>query len=91
MANGSVALGDVAMRARHIDVACSRCQRRGRYQLARLVESFGPEFPMTDLGAELGDCPHRNASNVGERCDVYFPGLPKIMNGNDPEPDAEER
>jgi hypothetical protein len=75
---GSVALGDVAARATHLDVACSRCERRGRYQLARLVQSYGRDFSMTDLGAELADCPRRNAP-AHERCDVFFPGLPALM------------
>lgn len=84
MTNGAIALGDVAARASHIEVACSRCERRGRYQVAKLVETLGPEFPMTDLGAELASCPHRGASAHHERCDVFFPGLRKLMYGDDP-------
>lgn len=78
---GAVALGEVAAKATHLDIACSRCERRGRYALARLVASHGPDFAMTDLGNELANCPHRNATSHGERCDVYFPGLAAIMNG----------
>ncbi|MET3234325.1 UNVERIFIED_ORG: hypothetical protein ABIC54_006546 [Burkholderia sp. 1263] len=78
---GAVTLGEVAAKATHIDIACSRCDRRGRYALVRLVATHGPDFAMTDLGNELANCPRRNASSHGERCDVYFPGLPKIMNG----------
>ncbi|WP_250500578.1 hypothetical protein [Caballeronia sp. GAWG1-5s-s] len=37
---------------------------------------------MTDLGAELADCPRRSATAHHERCDVYFPGLAKIMSGD---------
>lgn len=76
---GAVPLGEVAARASHINVACSRCDRNGRYKLARLVAQFGPDFPMTDLGAELAQCPRRNAPGHHERCDVYFPGLAKLM------------
>ncbi|MCI1042615.1 hypothetical protein HWE05_05170 [Caballeronia zhejiangensis] len=67
----------------HLEVACSRCERRGRYRLSGLVARLGDEFPMTDLGSELADCPRRNAS-MTERCDVYFPGFIKIMTGEDP-------
>lgn len=81
MANGSVALGDVAARASHIEVACSRCDRRGRYLLARLVQTYGPDFPMTNLGGELANCPRRSATAHHERCDVFFPGLGKLMAG----------
>ena len=80
---GSVALADVAARATHLDVECSRCSRRGRYQLARLVEQLGADFPMTDLGAELANCPNRHAPAHGERCDVFFPRLPAILDGAD--------
>lgn len=81
--NGSVVIGEVAARASHIDVACSRCDRRGRYQLARLVEALGDDFPMTDLGAELANCPRRGATAHNERCDVFFPGLRTIMDGGE--------
>jgi hypothetical protein len=38
---------------------------------------------MTDLGAQIADCPKRHAA-VTERCDVYFPGLPEIMDPDAP-------
>jgi hypothetical protein len=78
MANGSVSLREVAARATHIEIACTRCERRGRYRLSKLVASLGGDFPMTDLGGEITDCPKRYAA-VTERCDVYYPGLRKIM------------
>jgi CO dehydrogenase/acetyl-CoA synthase alpha subunit len=76
---GSVALADVAARAIHLDVACTGCSRRGRYRLAQLVEQFGADFPMTDLGPELAVCTNRSATSHGERCDVYFPGMIAVM------------
>lgn len=82
MAKGAVKLGAVAALASHIAVACSRCERKGRYHLTRLVAHYGPDFPMTDLGSELANCPRRTAASPHERCDVYFPGLAKIMSGD---------
>lgn len=79
---GSVALADVVAKASHLDIPCSRCDRRGRYRLARLVDQFGGDFPMTDLGAELANCPHQNAASHSERCDVFFPGLIAILQGD---------
>lgn len=76
---GSVALQDVAERTTELEVACSRCERRGKYATARLVAKFGPDFPMTELGAVLANCPRKNAP-VYERCDVYFPHLAELMN-----------
>jgi hypothetical protein len=80
---GSVALADVAARATHLDVACTRCSRRGRYQLARLAEQFGGDYALPDLGAELANCTNRNATAHGERCDVFFPNLIAILEGGD--------
>jgi hypothetical protein len=80
---GAVALGDVAARAKTLDVACTRCDRRGQYQLERLVARLGPDFPMTDLAGELADCPRRASPSWSERCDVYFPGLAKLMSADE--------
>ncbi|MGF6986531.1 hypothetical protein QFZ99_006072 [Paraburkholderia atlantica] len=80
MKKGSVRLGDVAARATHLEVACTRCERRGRYRPSKLVASLGEDFPITDLGREITDCTRRNATSAEVRCDVYFPDLPKIMN-----------
>ncbi|AUT62866.1 hypothetical protein [Paraburkholderia terrae] len=84
MAKGTVTLADVAARATHINIACSRCERRGRYRLSRLIASYGEHFPMTDLGSEIADCPQRYAA-VTQRCDVFYPGLRKIMSDDDQE------
>jgi hypothetical protein len=82
--NGSIDLGDVAEGVSHIDGACSRCERRGQYQLARPVHALGADFPMTDLGAELANCPHRGRDAAhNKRCDVYFPGLQRLMSGDE--------
>jgi hypothetical protein len=81
--NGSILLGELAERASHIDIACSRCHRKGRYRVANLVDRLGQDFPMTDLGAELADCPRRTAAAHHERCDVYFPKLAQMMSDDE--------
>lgn len=83
MRKGSVSLGEVAARASHISIACSRCDRKGRYRASRLVAEYGADFAMTDLGAELAVCPRRAAAAQHERCDVYFPGLGRLMSDGD--------
>jgi hypothetical protein len=89
MKKGSVTLGEVAERATYLEVACTRCDRRGRYRLAKLVASLGADFPMTDLGSEITDCTRRNNSAAQDRCDVYFPDLREIMSGDEPLPRSE--
>ncbi|WP_062642864.1 MULTISPECIES: hypothetical protein [Caballeronia] len=53
------------------------------HRLTRLVEQFGGDYALPDIGAELANCPSRNAAAHGERCDVHFPGLPAILDGTD--------
>jgi hypothetical protein len=83
MGNGSITLGAVSARTSHLEVACTRCERHGRYSLPKLVASLGEEFPLTDLGSQISDCPKKNAA-VWERCDIYYPGLRAIMTGDKP-------
>ncbi|MDR5824739.1 hypothetical protein, partial [Caballeronia sp. LZ043] len=67
MRKGSVSLGEVAARASHINIACSRCDRKGRYRLSRLIAEYREDFAMTDLGAERAVCPRRTAAAQHER------------------------
>ncbi len=83
MRTGSVLLREVASRASHIEIACTRCDRKGRYRVAKLIARLGEDFAMTDLGAELADCPRRSVAAHHERCDVYFPELRNIMSCDD--------
>jgi hypothetical protein len=83
---GSITLGELAVRATTLDVACTRCERRARLRAATLVATHGADFLMTDLGALVADCPRRGATAHQERCDVYFSGLTAIMDGADPAP-----
>jgi hypothetical protein len=47
---GSLTLADVAARTETLAVACSRCDRAGRYRLDRLIERHGAAFPDERLG-----------------------------------------
>jgi hypothetical protein len=52
----------------HIDVACSRCDRRGRLNVARLIQDHGAGATLRDAVAALSaDCPNRAAHGVTER------------------------
>ena len=89
---GSISLSDVAAHGTHIDVACTRCTRRGRYQLARLIARFGPDHAMTDFGSHMSkDCPMRDSQDFAKRCDVFFPNLIAMMYGESPKPAADDR
>ncbi len=78
MGRGYITLGQVAARAAALDVACSRCDRRGRLGTARLLERHGPGQSMTGLRAILaGDCPRLQARGHGPdaQCGAHSPQL----------------
>ena len=73
-------LSDLRLDVRNLDVACSRCPRRGRMSVARLVEQFGEGATLRDAVAGINaDCPNRESHGVMERCDVFFPGLAGLL------------
>ncbi len=75
MPHGALSLGQLAERLTHLEVRCSRCERRGRLRLDRLIAQHGADFPGPALRQiPAGDCPHRDAS-LYERCQVHFPNL----------------
>ena len=78
MKRGSVTLGDLIDRIAMLEVACSRCQRRGRLQVDRLIERHG-DMELPELGRILADdCPKAESVAVGERCSVCFPQLLRL-------------
>jgi hypothetical protein len=75
MKRGSVTLGDLAGKIAMLEIACSRCERRGRLQMDRLIERHG-DTELPELGCVLaGDCPRAEAASISDRCDVFFPKL----------------
>jgi len=59
-----------------LEVACSRCERRGRYRLDNLIARHGAGAPVRVIVPELtADCPQRETVVLMERCDILFPGL----------------
>jgi hypothetical protein len=77
--HGALTLGQLAERLSHLEVRCSRCERRGRLRLDRLIAAHGADFPGPALRTILaGDCPRRDVS-LYERCDVYFPNVPTVF------------
>ena len=47
--SGVVTLGQVAARLQVLEVACNRCDRRGRLHTARLLAEHGAGLPMPEL------------------------------------------
>ena len=58
MSSAAVTLGDVAGKLTMLDVACSKCDRRGRLSIAKLIAEHGADMRLPDLREILaGDCP----------------------------------
>lgn len=72
-----ITLGDMEAKGM-LQVACRRCERRGRLRIARLIVEHGTG--VLDLGAIIAaDCPRMQNRSVSiyERCGVHFPELPQ--------------
>lgn len=62
MPGGSITLGQVAAHTATLAVACSRCDRAGRYSLDTMIAKHGPQFGIPDLLRLLSaDCPKRQS------------------------------
>ena len=76
---GFVTLGQVAARLPTLEVACNRCDRRGRLHTRPLVQRHGPGLPMPELRHMVAeDCPRMRAGLIHDPCGVHFPGLAGI-------------
>jgi hypothetical protein len=76
-------LGDPLTFGEKLDVLrveCTKCARKGRYNVSRLIEKYGRKANMIKWKEQLnGDCPRRDARSMHERCDLICPDLPKVL------------
>jgi hypothetical protein len=63
-----------------LTIECTRCPRRGRYNMAKLIEQHGRQGNMMAWKEQLNaDCPQRDAHALHERCDLVCWDLPKAL------------
>ena len=75
MRRGSVTLGDFVGKITMLEVACSRCERRGRLQVDLPVAQYG-DAELPDLRLILADdCPKAAVVSISDQCDIFFPQL----------------
>jgi hypothetical protein len=73
-------LGEITARASMLEIACSRCERRGRYRLDKLIGRHGADAGVRIIVPELtADCPQRDSATLMERCDILFPELETLL------------
>jgi hypothetical protein len=78
--SGSITLGEVAEHTAVLAVACSRCERAGRYNLETLIARHGADFGIPDLLRLLSeDCPKRKSITVYDLCGIFCPDLPSFF------------
>ena len=70
--DGSLTLSDV--RGPNLTIACEPCGRRGRYNVAKLMERYG-DAKLTDLLLMLADCQKAHSASVHDRCKAVYEGL----------------
>jgi hypothetical protein len=76
--SGAVTLGDIADWLPMLEVACSRCERRGWLSVAKLIERHGADAQPTNLRTVLaGDCP-RIGGAIYEQCGMHYPQLVRL-------------
>ena len=57
-----------------VRLACTKCERRGLYSKATLIEHFGADANMVDLRLKLAaGCPKIAANQIMDLCGVYYP------------------
>jgi hypothetical protein len=66
--------GDIEGKLDVLRVECTKCARKGRYSVRRLIEKYGRKANMMKWKEQLnGDCPKRDAHSMLERCDLVCP------------------
>jgi hypothetical protein len=72
--------GDIDGKLEVLRIECTRCPRRGRYNVVKLVAQHGRRGNLIKWVSDLkGDCPKRDVSALHQRCDLVCPDLPKVL------------
>jgi hypothetical protein len=54
-----------------LSIECEPCGRRGRYNVARLMEQHG-DAKLPELLYVLADCPKAKSASIHDRCKVRY-------------------
>jgi hypothetical protein len=72
--NGSLTLSEV--QGLTLVIRCAPRDRRGQFNVSRLIAQHGPDAKLTDLLAVLvGTCPKAHSVSVHERCGAVYDKL----------------
>jgi hypothetical protein len=87
--SGSITLDQVVARTDVLTVACTRCERAGRYPVTVLIARHGLYCDVPEMLRRLSaDCPKRASISTYDICGIHCPDLsylflarPVIPNG----------
>jgi hypothetical protein len=54
-----------------LSIECEPCGRRGRYNVAKLMEKYGDAM-LPELRHVLANCPKAHAHSINDRCKVRY-------------------
>jgi hypothetical protein len=78
--DGAIIFSDLVGKLDVLAVECSKCERRGRYAVRRLIEQHGPGGKIVDwLDTLTADCPRKIKSSISDRCAALCPDLAKVL------------
>ncbi len=78
--SGSITLEQVAGRSAVLAMACTRCDRSGRYNLDTLITRHGLLMGVPELLRTLSaDCPKRKSISAYDLCGIHCPELPTLF------------
>jgi hypothetical protein len=70
MARTYLIFGDIEGKLDVLRVECTKCERKGRYSVAKLIEKHGRKGNMSAWVSDLkGECPKRDAAGLQDRCE----------------------
>jgi hypothetical protein len=80
MARTYLVFGDIEGKLDVLRVECTKCGRKGRYHVQKLIEKYGRKGNMMKWKEQLNsDCAQRDAHELHGRCDLICPDLPKVL------------
>jgi hypothetical protein len=78
--DGATIFSDLTGKLEVLQVTCEKCERDGRYILARLIRNRGRDAKLIDWLDELtAVCPKKIARNMNDPCGAKCPQVPKVL------------
>lgn len=63
-----------------VNLACTKCGRRGRYSKARFCEIVGPDTSLPEARHIIAaDCDRMRAAVLTDRCGINYPDLARVL------------